>query len=138
MHLVLWVLLVLRMLHRQLMQPSSLPISMEQRPAKAITVKWWRNQRKEEKASSSSTGRPAVPQGNPSPRIAYALRPLVLGISFSGLSSSCLALASAWELAVESLATCGSRSVSQSPTCFSFVRSMGESMPTVTTVTGLT
>ena len=53
---VLLGLLVLLTLRRQLMQPSGLPISLEQRPAKGITVKWWRSQRKVEEASELQDG----------------------------------------------------------------------------------
>ena len=55
-HLVLLGLLVLLTLRRQLMQPSGLPISLKQRPAKGITVKWWRSQRKLEQASELQDG----------------------------------------------------------------------------------
>ena len=54
--IVLLGLLVLLTLRRQLMQPSGLPISLEQRPAKGITVKWWRSQRKLEQASELQDG----------------------------------------------------------------------------------
>ena len=89
---VLWVILVLLMLRRVilvLVQPSSLPISMAHRSAKAITVKWRRG-RKVEKALELQDGLPFL-QGVPAPgwptvpRAWHLLLWLVLFVSGFGL-----------------------------------------------------